>query len=105
MRFRLAVVAALLMAGSVSWVAPAEAGLRKYMICWMTPDSVGDCAWLPRGYHLSFVEKPYCNRAQRCKRGRVSFTLTHARIRHLGRYVATDTMYPTHTATIYAPNR
>lgn len=101
-----AVAAALAIAISLSFTIskPAEAGISRYMICWMTPSGVADCAWLPRNYRLPWVAKPYCNAEYRCNRGRVKFALTRWRIRYLQRYVDTSSMFPTHTATIYAPS-
>ncbi len=104
MRAFLAVAAAMLFAFSLTTITTdtAEAGLKRYMICWMTPSGVSDCAWLPRHYRLSWVRKPYCSRSH-CRNGTVSFTLTRSRIRCLGAFVDTSAMFPTHTATIYAP--
>lgn len=102
-----AVAAAAMIAMSLTLAIskPAEAGIRQYMICWMTPSGVGDCAWLPRNYHLPWVSKPYCDANRRCNNGTVSFALTHRRIAYLRRYVDTSSMFPTHTATVYAPGR
>ena len=106
MRKLWAVAAAAMIAVSITFSASttAEAGIRNYMICWMTPSGNNDCAWLPRHYRLSWVPKPYCNTAHRCRYGRVKFALTRARIAVLSRYVDTSSMFPTHTATIYAPS-
>ena len=97
------VLAATLAFAAMSLHDQAKAGIRQYMICWMTPDGAGDCAWLPDQFHFSWVDRPYCNGQYDCVNGTVSFVLTDWRINQLGAYVDTTTMYPTHTATIYAP--
>ena len=80
----------------------AQAGLRNYMICWTMPNGHSDCAILPRNYRIYGISRPYCERPT-CHRGRISFTLTRARIASLGRWIDTSSMFPTHVATIYAP--
>ncbi|MEQ8825160.1 MAG: hypothetical protein RIC14_12380 [Filomicrobium sp.] len=98
-----AIAAMITLTFTLSVSKPAEAGIRKYMICWMTPSGVSDCAWLPRNYRLYWVRKPFCNAKHRCWKGTVRFALTRKRIAYLSRYVDTTSMFPTHTATIYAP--
>lgn len=82
----------------------AAAGSRSYYVCWMQPSGTTECANLPDDYMIGGVAKPYCNEADRCKKGSVDFTLTRSTISCLSQYVDTSTMKPTNAATVYAPS-
>ncbi len=103
MRTFFALAVAALAAGFVSTAADtAAAGDRPdYWICWTLTSGSSDCAKLPDDYRISGVKRPYCNNAKKCNPGTVSFTLTWSRIKCLSQYIDTETMRPTHTATIY----
>ena len=90
---------AVALAGSV-WLSAtsAEAGTRKYVLCWTNSGGYSQCVHLPRNYRLPGISKP------RIAAGTTDFVLTRRLINCILRnYVSTADMHPGQEATIYAP--
>ncbi len=91
--------------GFVGFTSAAQASYSRYTICFVKISGMTSCRYLPSNYRISGVRKPYCNRANRCRRGRVGLRLSRRVIRCLSRYIDTSDMAPMAYATIYAKAR
>ncbi len=96
----------------LAFSATAQASYSRYNICWVTtngvlglPGGTTDCHYLPSTYRISGVSKPYCNRRNLCRKGKVRLRLNRRIIRCLSRYMDTSSMVPGAYAWIYAKAR
>ncbi len=88
-----------------SFTSTAQASYSRYTICYVKISGMTQCQYLPANYRISGVKKPYCNRANRCRYGKVNLRLSRRIIRCLSRYINTDEMAPMAYARIYAKAR
>lgn len=77
---------------------------KKDFVCWMTPSSIAQCAYLDEPYHVRDVQwKPHKHKGFKlpCKHCSVDGTLTHANINDLSNYGDGSTMRRYHDVTLY----